>query len=320
MSFKALQGEWEELFARAAVRTPFLRYSWVQLCWNRPRNIKGTHLFIVIVRKKDRPVLIAPLVRRGPRLSFLDSLTPQYNDVLVEGSDEASAYVDYFWKVLRDLRSVRYLTAQGVRDDSLLAVHLATARQISTGPRLKASFINLEKFGDWETYLQSRSVRRDHRYQLRRLEKLGAVTLRMANCSSCSSDMAWLFAHKRKSLDPMDPSTKWVGAPGTEQFFTAAAKEGIESGRTWLTVLSIDGATIASTLGFREGSTLYLSKMTYDHDWHRYSPGRTQSLLTIARAFQGGLREVDLGFGRYMWKTWVSTGSRRAWNTKVQLE
>ena len=34
-SFSALQGEWEELFARAAVQTPFLRYSWLQLCWNR---------------------------------------------------------------------------------------------------------------------------------------------------------------------------------------------------------------------------------------------------------------------------------------------
>jgi hypothetical protein len=68
MSFNALRFDWDDFFGRAAVRTPFLRYSWLRLCWDRQRDIHGTGLFIVVVRNHDRPVLIAPLVRRGSRL------------------------------------------------------------------------------------------------------------------------------------------------------------------------------------------------------------------------------------------------------------
>ena len=106
-SLQALESEWEDLFKRAAVQTPFLRYSWVRLCWDRQRAIRGTTLFLVVVRKHDRPVLIAPLVRRKEKLSFLDSATPQYNDVLVEDSVDASLYVDYLWQILHRVRPIR---------------------------------------------------------------------------------------------------------------------------------------------------------------------------------------------------------------------
>lgn len=321
VSFAALEAEWEDLFGRAAVRTPFMHHSWLRLCWNRQRETRVPSLFIVVVRKHDRPVLIAPLVRRGSRLSFLDSATPQYNDVLVEDSRDAPAYVDYFWETLGGMRSVRRLVSKWVRDDSLLVQHLASARQESEVASYRAPFVDFSKFGDWDAYLHSLSpkLRQGHRRRFRNLQKRGAVHFRMADAGTCCSDMAWLFAQKRQWLDRMGKSSKWLRAPATEELFTAAAREGIESGRTWLMVLSVDGATIAATLAFREGATLYGSKDAYDPVWHAYSPGRMLKLLTFERAFQDGVQKIDLMTGRYPWKDELATGMIRVRNRKVRL-
>jgi CelD/BcsL family acetyltransferase involved in cellulose biosynthesis len=321
MSFNALQSEWEDLFRRAAVQTPFLRHSWLRLCWDRQRDVQGTELFIVVVRKHDRPVLIAPFVKLGNRLSFLDSATPQYNDVLVEDSVDASVYVGYLWKTLGSIRPIRHLVSKWVRDDSLLVEHLAAARQESEPASYRAPFIDLTKFGGWEVYLRSLSgkLRRDHGRLWRNLQRRGAVEFRLANSNTYSNDMAWLFAQKRQWLDEKGKSSTWLKAPGTEELFTAAAKEGIDSGRTWLEVLSVDGETIAASLSFREGSTLYMSKGAYDPAWRTYSPGRTLDLQTIQRAFEEGIQKCDIMIGRGSLKERLATGMIRVRSRKIRL-
>jgi CelD/BcsL family acetyltransferase involved in cellulose biosynthesis len=112
----------------------------------------------------------------------------------------------------------------------------------------------------------------------------------------------------------MDKSARWLGAPETEEFFTTVAREGFESGRTWLTVLSVDGTTIAAKLSFREGTTLYASKAAYEPAWHAYSPGRTLQLLTIERAFAHGIEKCDLMIGGQGWlKDKLATGKITVW-------
>ena len=254
-------------------------------------------------------------------MSFLDSLTPQYNDVLVEDSIEASMYVDYLWKTLRGKRPIRRFVSKWVREDSLLAQHLATARKASKVISYGAPFIAIDKFDDWKAYLHNlgKSLRLDHGRQLRNLAKRGAVDFRMSNGSTCCGDMAWLFTQKRQWLERKGKSSPWLKAPRTQEFFTAVAREGIDSDRTWLTVLSVNGETIAALLSFREGSTLYLSKIAYDPAWHVYSPSRTLLLLTLERAFQQGLRMVDLMIGRYPWKRKLATGVIKLRNQAILL-
>jgi CelD/BcsL family acetyltransferase involved in cellulose biosynthesis len=321
-SFIALQKEWEDLFARSAVQMPFLRYWWLQQSWKRRRDTNETSLFVVVVRKYGRPVLMAPLLKRECSLLFLDSLTPQYNDVLIENSAKAPKYVDYFWNTLCGMRSAKYFESKWVRDDSPLARYLAKARRDeSPGGIWRAPFIDLEKFDDWDAYLQSlpAKLRQGHRRRLRNLQRSGTVEFRMANAESCASDMAWMFAQKRQWADRMDKSDRWIRASATEEFFTAAAREGIESGRTWLTVLSVDGATIAAILAFRDGSTLYGSKDGFDPAWHAYSPGRMLKLMTFERAFQEGVRKIDMMLGGYPWKLELANGMMRVRSRTVYL-
>jgi CelD/BcsL family acetyltransferase involved in cellulose biosynthesis len=319
-SFSDLQSDWEDLFQRAISQTPFLRYSWSQQSWRHQRSSEGKSLFIVVVRRHERPVLIAPLVRRGRRLSFLDSATPQYNDVLVDSAD-VSMYVDFFWRHLARIRSVSQLVAKWVRDDSPLADHLATAQQVSKTVTNRAPFMDLTTFTDWDDYLRSLSskLRQSYRRRLRNLQQRGSVEFRMANAATCARDMAWLFAQKREWLDRAGKSSKWLKARATEDFFTKAALEGLDSGQTWLSVLSVDGTPIATILAFQEGSTLFGSKDAYDPAWHVYSPGQLLKLMTFERAFQVGVRKIDLMIGGYAWKDEFATGRVSVRNRKIRI-
>jgi CelD/BcsL family acetyltransferase involved in cellulose biosynthesis len=318
-SFDALEPEWEDIFGRAVGPTPFMRYSWLRLCWNY-RRVRS-RLYIVIVRKHNRPVLIAPLIRRGSSLTFLDSATPQYNDVLVEESEETSKYVEFFWRILLNRCSGRNLVSKWVRDDSPIAPLLAAAPQEIEPTSYKAAFIDIGKFGDWETYLQSLSakLRQGYRRRLRNLQKRGTVEFRRADASTCSSDMAWIFNQKRQWLDRRGKSGRWLREAATEELFTAAAREGIESGHTWLTVLSVNGATIAASLAFQQSETLYGSKDAYDPAWHEFSPGRMLKFMTFERAFQNGIGVIDLMTGRYPWKDEFATGKAGVANRRIGL-
>src|SRR5262249_18034079 len=109
-------------------------------------------------------------------------------------------------------------------------------------------------------------------------------------------------------------------APGTEELFTIAAKEGIESGRTWISNLSIDGQTIAAILSFRENSTFYMSKITYDPAWHVYSPARTLLLLTVKLACDRKIKRCDLMPGEGSLKDTLSSGSIRVRNQATSLK
>ena len=318
-SFGALRSEWESLFCRAAVQTPFLRYSWLRLCWNRNRKVSETHLFIVVVRDDDRPVLIAPLLRRRGILSFLNSNTPQYNDILVEDSPYALAYVKFFWETLVATRTSKRFAALWVRNNSSFVKCLSQFTQPSRLAAYRATFVDLQEFSDWSAYLGSLSkkLRSDHGRQLRRLTKRGCVDVRMASSHNLPRDMAWLFDHKREWLVKNGKSADWVAAPETEALFTSAAEEGRGAGRTELIVLSVDGSTAAAVLSFREGSTLYLSKIAYDSAWHTYSPGRTLVLLTIERAFQEGIKRCELMTGRGSWKEKLTNGKVTVWNAVI---
>ena len=182
LSFEALQDDWASLFQRAAIKTPFLRYSWMRLCWERHRRIRSTRLLIIVVREDGKVVLIAPFLTRPSlviykAVSFLDSLTPQYNDVLVEQSAHASEYLDYLWKALRSVRRVRALNADWVRADSFFVRPLLEAKSASKATSHRATEIDLCQFDGWRGYIHSRSqkLRSDHGRQLRNLGKRGLV-------------------------------------------------------------------------------------------------------------------------------------------------
>ena len=324
LSFDALEAEWTDLFQRAATKTPFLQYSWLRLSWQRQRRERGTKLLVIVVRQDDKAVLIAPLVTR-PNLvvfqsaSFLDSLTPQYNDLLVDQSPYASEYVDYLWQLLHGIRRLRRLDAMWVRVDLQFARPLLDAKRATKATSHKAAIIDLTKFGDWNCYVHSLSkkLRGDHGRQMRNLEKRGVIGFELMSSQPGDSHLAWIFDHKRRWIDRVGVQQTWLKELGTEELYTEAAKEGLKRGRTWISTLALNGETLAAMLSFREGSTLYMSKIAYDRSWHNYSPGRTLILLTIERAFKEGIQRCDLMTGRGELKDALATDYVKVVNRTV---
>lgn len=325
-SFSALAREWEDLFQRAAARTPFLRYQWLRLCWDCQKDVPGTKLHIIVVRDGGRATLIAPFVLQSSGallrdLAFLDSLTPQYNDLLIENSDRGADYVDYLCDVISATRNLRHFVSAWVPEGSRLLGCFEKIAEKTKEASFKTSFIDLAEFGSWDAYLKSltRKLRRDHGRQLRNLEARGPVRFCQSDASSLDRDIAWLFTQKRQWLEGKRRSSAWLRAPATEVLFAEAAREGLSSNRTWLTTLSRDHDIVAAMLSFREGSTLYLSKIAHDPSWRAYSPGRTLLLLTIQRALEHGLTKCDLMTGRSDLKESLATGSSLVFNHKVWL-
>jgi len=255
------------------------------------------------------------------RLLFLDSITGQYNDVLVEDSVEAPDYVGHLWGILAGTSDIECFAPRRVREDSPLFQYLRKARGASRATFYRAPYIDLTKFGGWEDYWDSlpAETRQSHRRQLRDLERRGAVEFRLSNVKTCEHDMTWFFAQKRRWHEEKGRSSSWLRAPGTEELLTAAAREGIDPGRTWLTVLSVSGETIAASLNFREGSNLYMWKSTYDPAWRTYSPERTLKLLTIERAFEEGIGRCEMMPGRESLKDALATGATRAITREIYL-
>ncbi len=324
VSFETLQSEWQDLFERAKVRTPFLRYSWVSLCWKRQRNFLSRSPCIFVVRNNDRPVLMAPFLLRPKsgswQLSFLDSFTGQFNDLLVEDSAEGPDYVDYFWNVLTRTSVVERFVAKRVREDSLLFRHLTKARGASKATYHRAPYIDLVKFAGWEAYWESLPVkiRQSHRGRLGDLERRGAVEFRFSDVESCERDMSWFFSEQRRSDEKSGISSVWLRGLSTEELYTAAAREGIDSGRTWLTVLSVDGQTIAVSLSLREGSTLYLWKCICDPSWPDRWPERALKLHTIERAFREGIEKYEMMPGQSV-KDGFATGATPTITREIYL-
>jgi CelD/BcsL family acetyltransferase involved in cellulose biosynthesis len=321
----ALKSEWDGLFERSIRQTPFLRHSWATLCWTRHSCAPGK-LFIIVIRDAGRTVLIAPFVARVRRLiffdlSFLDSMTPHYNEVLVEQSDHAETYISRLCDFIKAQRRLRKLQLQWQRADSPLWPHLE-AIPTSGIEELPSPYIDLTQFSDWQTYYAglSKNLRTDHGRKLRQLGRTGTIDFRLSNETTVAQDVAWLFAAKRDWHTRKQKAATWLQQPETEALFAAAAAEGIASGRTWLTVLSLDGNTVAAYLNFRERQTLFLSKLTYDEQWQHYSVGRALMLMTLEHAFKNGIETFDLMISSDAWKNKFATGTMSTRSVRLAMQ
>ena len=230
-------------------------------------------------------------------------------EVLVEQSNNAQTYVAHLCDFIKRRYRLRKLQLDWQRDDSPLWAHLETI-PMSGGDEVRSPYIDLTRFPNWEAYYAglSTNLRSDHGRKLRQLARIGTVDFRLSTSVTVQDDVAWLFAAKRDWHTRKQKPSTWLSASGTEELFASAAAEGNPSGQTWLTVLSVNSETVAAYLNFREGATLYLSKLTYNEKWQRYSVGRALMLMTLEHAFKNGIEKYDLMISNDPWKDRFATG------------
>jgi len=324
-AFLNLEQDWNALFARIASPTPFQRFSWGRLCWQRHRTIPGRRLYVAVLEVENRPVVIAPFVanrRFGvfATLTFLDSLTPQYNEILVGGECRSEEYIEMVIAGIRRDWRVLGLRLNWMPEESALAGSRPSLRLVASKTN-RALYVDLDRYEGYDHYLHSLSpnLRRDHGRRVRQLREAGSFSHCLASRETAPTLLAWLFAKKRDWVARRFPKSEWLPAPGTEELFTAAAIEGLADRRTWVTALTIDDRPIAVALAYREGDILFSSKSAYDPAWHKMSPCRTLDLLDIEQAFKEGIHRVDMMIGDEFGKERFLGQARHVFSRRVRL-
>jgi CelD/BcsL family acetyltransferase involved in cellulose biosynthesis len=309
----ALGDDWTALYRRAASPSPFAAHDWIGLCWERHRAAGGRRLNVVTVAMAGRIVLIAPLLARrdlaGFRLlSWIDSMTPCYSDLLMEDSHEGRRAAEALAAMLRDDLSIRRIRLNAVLEDAA-AQHLLRAIGSWTKASFRAHPIVLSDYRDFDDFLAAMSgkSRGNYRRSLRQLAGRGEVVFEaVSDPGEAGREIDQIFARKQEAFANRNMRSAWLFDPGTIALLRRHAMDGVVSGAAALYRLRVGGHTVAAEFAFRGRDRLFLSKTAYDPAWADFSPGMACRMLVIERAFADRLAIVDLMTGRYPWKESLS--------------
>ena len=319
-----LRDDWIDLQSRALRPTPYASYDWISLCWqlHRPDSRKRPH--IITARHRGRLVLAVPfLARRLPIglsiVSWIDSQTPFYSDILLEDSAVGLAATRLAAAALLGDRGILRMRLNLVPQDAAaqhLLVHLR-ARLKSSSP---VGSMDLGRFAGRSDFLRSLSqnLRRDFTRTQKLLSQLGRVEIGVAqSVDQIRPALAWLFSAKAQRLERQGRLGSWFRDPRTALLFTSACEMGLSTGACKLFLLELNDTLVAAELVFVTDGVYYLSKSMYDDGLPKSSPGTLLRLSVIMDAIDNGARHVDFMLGTYPWKQRMQTSTRAVGSYRI---
>jgi CelD/BcsL family acetyltransferase involved in cellulose biosynthesis len=325
-AFIALHDEWEELRGRARFAPVFLSHKWLRLSWEQRWRRLPNQLRIVLVRERGQLVMagafVVHLFNGWPAVHFLDSRSPQSDDVLYLASGDTGRQAQRLLAALR--RSLPFpmtLRAKRLRDDSpLLPAAAALGWRTRTRQHTIASALTLTDYADFEAYLQSMSAktRSGYRRHLRQLMELDRFSYRRETGEDRFVVLQWLFDRKREWLVRKGLRADWL-ADRSFDGFTKSLLRDDDAPPFWVLSMQTGERIIAASLCFCERDTLNYSKITQDPEFDRFSPGFTMNVLMIREAFAEGFARIDLGHGNFDTKSRLSKRTYEVMVARIHL-
>lgn len=325
-AFLAVREEWEDLRARARFAAVAQSHKWLRLSWELLWRRFPNQLRIVLVRENGRLVMAGAFVvflfRGWPAVHFLDSGTPQSDDVLYLASGDAVAQASQLLIALRrSLLLPLTLRARRLRDDSpLLAAAAAMGWNRRTRQHTIATTLELADFADYDAYLQSLSnkTRGGHRRHLRQLMELDQFSYRHETGEERFAALKWLLDRKREWLERKGLSGDWLKDHSFDRFADALL-HGDDVPDFWVLTMRTGERIIAAKLCFVERETLNYSKITHDPEFDRLSPGFTANVLMIREAFAAGFTRIDMGHGNYNTKSRLTKRTHEVMAARIEM-
>jgi len=325
-AFLAIHDEWEDLRARARFATVFLSHKWLRLGWEQRWRRFPNRLRVVLVRDRGRLVMagafVVYLFRGWPAVHFLDSGTPQSDDVLYVESGENLEQARLLLRALRgSLPLPMTLRARRLRDDSpVLAGAQALDWRTRTRQPMIATTVELADHADFESYLQSLSAktRSGHRRHLRQLMALDCFSFRHETGEERFVALDWLLARKREWLDRKRLRADWLKDRSFDRFVEQLLR-GEDAPEFWVLTIRTGERIIAAKLCFIERETLNFSKITHDPAFDRLSPGFTINVLMVREAMAAGLTRIDMGFGNYDTKSRLTKRTHEVLLARIEM-
>jgi CelD/BcsL family acetyltransferase involved in cellulose biosynthesis len=302
--FEALEGEWNELFARAGRDIHlFQTFNWL---WHWSNHFlpapgaSGPRLSIVTARVSDRLVMIWPLVseRVGPikRLSWMGEPVSQYGDVLIDEIPDKTALLRDAWGFVTRKTGASVLQLRKVRQDSAIAP-LLEDKGATIVSELKAPFLDLKSaptFTEYETRYSS-GARRNRKRQRRRLEERGAITLQwLAKGPEAEAMTAEAFKFKFDWLRQRGIVSPALVDPRTAEFFADVTRADIRPAGCHVITLSCGDRPVAFEIGVRCKGRTAIHIIAYDLEFEKTAAGALLMEDSIRRAMDDGMAVYDL--------------------------
>jgi CelD/BcsL family acetyltransferase involved in cellulose biosynthesis len=166
----------------------------------------------------------------------------------------------------------------------------------------------------------SSSHRGDVRRQIRRLEKMGRVTMRIfrhGENEDAQEELSSFFkAHECQWAPKGSHSYETKEA---QNLFRYLINDMLETGLIHFSVLKCGGDSIHWHYGFLHNNRLYYYRPTYNVSWSNYSPGKVHVAYLIEECIKNKIRYFDFLYGNESYKyNWVPTDEKlyclKEWN------
>ena len=285
-----LANAWDELADRLDA-PPFLRPGWVA-AWSEAFG--SGRLEVHAVRRGDRLVALMPLHRHhGLLQSTTNEHTPAYAP-LAEDADAAAALAHAVLATSPRHISLESLDADSVAWQTWASVVAGGGYTVLRRVEHRSPVLAVE--GTWADYEAglSRSFLADLRRCRRRLEEAGEAEVDAgAGRGALGPRLAEVFAVEAAGWKSAT-GTAIASSPATRRFYELVARWAADAGALRLDILRLDGRAIAVLFGLESGSRYYALKGGYDPEFRRLSPGKLLLHQAVRRAFDDGLRSVEL--------------------------
>jgi CelD/BcsL family acetyltransferase involved in cellulose biosynthesis len=323
-AFVRLEGEWNDAVARAQVSHPFLRHEWYRTWWDCFGA--GRTLHIIVVRRADQIVAIAPLMSEqthmyGLPIRKLDLLhndhTPRADFIVAASREESYEAIWASLEATREAWDVLQLSRLPGGSPTVDAItSRANSQGLATGMWRGDVSPYLELAGTWNSYYASlpAKFRSNVRNRTTRLERFGAPQLEILDdaeaIAAAHEDVLRLEASGWKA----ESGTSIRSDSSVQRFYTLLAERAVARGWLRLLFLTAGGRRIATSYGARFDNRFFMFKTGYDPEYATCSPFKVLTCLAIKAAYAEGLQEIDFLGDAEAWKLeWTHTSRPHDW-------
>jgi len=286
---------WNDLLQRCDVVAPTLRVECIAL-WCET-FAAGEPVRVIAVEQDGRLVAALPLVQQRLRHVVRVGSLPQNHwanngDLLLDRSCDVDVVLDALVAGVSELPwSLLWLQDIAYERPHWAAFQAAANRADKTTEVKQVGVVpQVEITDDWPAYDQDRksSVRRNRRRNLRMLEKLGDVRLRIVN--SASPDEVDTLVQRGFEVEDRswkgEAGTSVVKTPGMLSYYQREAHHVAEYGELALTFLELQGQPIAFNYGWQSRGVHYTAKIGYDDEFRKCGPGQ-QMVMQLLEKLHG---------------------------------
>jgi CelD/BcsL family acetyltransferase involved in cellulose biosynthesis len=279
----------------------FVLPAWLKVWWDFFGD--GFTPCLCSIRQEDALIGIAPMMRRGDRMSFMGS--PEvcdYLDFIVVSGKET----EFFRELVEHLRQggITHLDLGPVRRDStVLTVLKPVTQELGCKVSCIQEDVSLEVDlpATWEEFLLSLTGKERHevRRKLRRLDEAAGVQFRiLEETQEITREMdVFLTLFQESRPEKAAFMTEPMAA-----FFRSITAALAELEMVGLSFLDLDGLPAASVLCFIYRSTVYLYNSGYDPSFRPLSAGLLCKVLSIRESIRKGCERYDFLKGAETYK------------------